>query len=310
MVMYHGLGIVLEYCFICLLLFSGICCGEKNESDSHISKTDFKLDDFRKLGILHSKIPAPGPDDWLFHHKESGQSYANYCSGTPVRPDAFVNKIYILPIGEFSPPEQILLEGLAKYLEIFFMLKVVLLQPVHDRIVPEEARRYGVDVEQLHTFYILNQVLLPQRPDDAICLISITNKDLYPGEGWNFVFGQASLSKRVGVSSYYRFINDFSDTSAYRKCFERIIKTTSHELCHMFSIKHCRIYECLMNGANHLQEADRTPLWLCPECLAKLQWCIRFRLIERYRLLNEFFGKKGFDKESEFYTESISIMTG
>ena len=34
----------------------------------------------------------------------------------------------------------------------------------------------------------------------------------------------------------------------------------THELCHMFGIKHCVFYNCCMNGSNHLEEASTHPL--------------------------------------------------
>ena len=35
-------------------------------------------------------------------------------------------------------------------------------------------------------------------------MLAITAFDLWPGPGWNFVFGQASLTERVGVWSMAR----------------------------------------------------------------------------------------------------------
>ena len=45
----------------------------------------------------------------------------------------------------------------------------------------------------------------PRRPEDAVAVLGLTTSDLWPGEGWNFVFGQASLRDRIGVWSLYRF---------------------------------------------------------------------------------------------------------
>lgn len=36
-------------------------------------------------------------------------------------------------------------------------------------------------------------------------MIAFTNADLWPGEGWNYVFGQASLADHVGVWSIHRY---------------------------------------------------------------------------------------------------------
>ena len=38
-------------------------------------------------------------------------------------------------------------------------------------------------------------------PKDAACYMGITCADIYPGPGWNFVFGEASLRERIGVQS-------------------------------------------------------------------------------------------------------------
>ena len=133
--------------------------------------------------------------------------------------------------------------------------------------------------------------------------------DLYPEDDWNFVFGQASLKKRIGVSSYRRYYENFLDSSNFNTCFERIIKTTTHELCHMFSLKHCRIYKCLLNGSNHMEEADSKPLWLCPECLAKLQNCIKFDLFERYDKLIDFFSINQMAAEIKYYRKSKQLMS-
>ena len=48
------------------------------------------------------------------------------------------------------------------------------------------------------------------------------------------------------------------------------MKTACHEICHVFGITHCPYYECLMNGSNLINEADRKPFALCPICLRKI----------------------------------------
>ena len=59
----------------------------------------------------------------------------------------------------------------------------------------------------------------------------------------------------------------------------------SHEICHMFGIKHCVYYECLMNGSNHDEEAANKPMNLCPVCLRKLQSNIGFDVLRRYECM-------------------------
>ena len=51
----------------------------------------------------------------------------------------------------------------------------------------------------------------------------------------------------------------------YRAC-----KVMTHEIGHMFGIRHCIYYECGMNGSNHIQECETRPLYYCVVCLRKL----------------------------------------
>jgi archaemetzincin len=69
---------------------------------------------------------------------------------------------------------------------------------------------------------------------------------------------------------------------------DRTLKIAIHETGHMFSMKHCTKYECLMSGTNNLAETDRRPLDVCPECMAKIAWAFRYDPAERYRRLAEF----------------------
>lgn len=52
---------------------------------------------------------------------------------------------------------------------------------------------------KLNAFFIFTGELLnflkQRKPSDAFCIVGITMIDLYPKESWNFVFGQASLTK-------------------------------------------------------------------------------------------------------------------
>ena len=57
----------------------------------------------------------------------------------------------------------------------------------------------------------------------------------------------------------------------------------AHEITHMFGIKHCIYYECLMNGVMSAQEQMRKiNNTLCPICLKKLKINIKFDTRERF----------------------------
>uniref|UniRef100_A0A8P0T473 Archaemetzincin-2 n=1 Tax=Canis lupus familiaris TaxID=9615 RepID=A0A8P0T473_CANLF len=153
--------------------------------------------------------------------------------------------------------------------------------------------------------------LKKKKPGDAFCIVGITMIDLYPRDSWNFVFGQASLTDGVGIFSFARYGSDFyssrfegkvnklrrvssSDYSVFENYYTpevtsvlllRSCKTLTHEIGHIFGLRHCQWLACLMQGSNHLEEADRRPLNLCPICLRKLQCAIGFNIIERYQAL-------------------------
>ena len=78
----------------------------------------------------------------------------------------------------------------------------------------------------------------------------------------------------------------------------------------MFSMQHCIVYECGMCGSNHREESDRHPLWLCPQCLAKVCWATGTTPEKRYRLLEGFCREHGFTGEAEFYGRSVAALTG
>ncbi len=145
-------------------------------------------------------------------------------------------------------------------------------------------------------------------PRDAVTFIGFTAEDLWPGEGWNYVFGQASLGDRVGVWSINRFGDPDRGEESFHRCLRRTLKTATHETGHMFSMEHCTLYECNMCGCNNLQEADRHPLWLCPHCLAKLCYATGANPVKRFEGLIKFYKAHGLKEEQEFAEKSLELL--
>ena len=50
----------------------------------------------------------------------------------------------------------------------------------------------------------------------------------------------------------------------------RILKTALHETLHLIGLDHCIYMECIMNGTNLIEEADKKPFALCPICIRKV----------------------------------------
>ena len=75
-----------------------------------------------------------------------------------------------------------------------------------------------------------------------------------------------------------------ADLIQFRAC-----KTISHEICHMFGIRHCIFFECIMNGSNKMGECDIKPMRMCHVCLRKLRYMCQFGYRERYQQIRACF---------------------
>ena len=258
------------------------------------------------IGLLRpffEPMDKPGPMDWLAHHQEPGQTFQAYLRSKPIRPRGKRRVIYVQPIGTFSEKQRQVLLKTAAFLGCFYNLPVVTKDILPASMVPAKARRrhpmWGD--KQMLTSYLLDHVLRPRLPDDAAVFLGLTASDLWPGEGWNFVFGQASIRERVGIWSFYRFGDPESSEAAYALCLRRMLKVAAHETGHMFSILHCTAYKCGMCGSNHLAETDKQPLYFCPECMAKVCWAIQIDPVPRYQALQSFCDESGLQGEAACY---------
>lgn len=258
---------------------------------------------FRNEGEFLPKS-APRPIDWLATHEEKGQSYREWLDSDPNLPDQERRKLYILPLGAFgdTAPD---IGKLQRYAEAYFHpMKVGLLPTVPDGKVKARVRINGMSANKQWNSRDLIRWLPAQLPDDGYAMLAVTMTDLYPDENWNFVFGQASIRKRVGVFSFARYhpawTGRTADGNTESLVLRRAAKVLTHEMGHMFGIRHCIFHECNMNGANHLQEADSTPMHLCPVCLRKLLQATGCDPATRYGKLGLFYGVNGLDDEKQW----------
>jgi archaemetzincin len=150
--------------------------------------------------------------------------------------------------------------------------------------------------------------LVPRLPDDAMAFIGFTSSDLWPGDDWNYVFGQASLDDRVGVWSLARNGSPSANDAGYRLALVRALKIAMHETGHMFGMHHCTAYRCNMAGVNSLEESDAQPTWLCPECLAKLSWATGSSPDAHLRRMQAFSRTAGFKAEESHYAKSLAAL--
>ena len=261
-----------------------------------------------KLIPLHETMAPMQSGDWLASHPESGQTFAAYVASKPNRLTRQRDKLYVQPLGQFDEKQKKIVELSAEYLGIFFGCETELLDPLGLEVMPESARRVHPSwgVRQILSTHVLDEVLKPRVPHDAVAMIALTTSDLYPADDWNFVFGQASLHNRVGVWSLFRMGDPDTEMA---KVLSRTLATASHETGHMFSMAHCIAYECSMCGSNGLEESDRRPMALCPECVAKVWWATKVDPVKRYRQLQAFCQKHGQPTEAAFFEKSLQALT-
>ncbi len=262
--------------------------------------------------LVHLQLPMEEtePGDWLSAHHEDGQSFEQYIRSKPVRAGKKRNCIYVLPIGSFTQAQHEVVEKTIEFMALFFGLPVKVMEHLDASVVPESERRVfsASGEQQLYTGYILSKVLRPRLPDDAVCAIALTAMDLWPGDGWNFVFGEAMLKGRVGVWSINRFGDPSKSPADYRTVLMRTMKTATHETGHMFSIEHCIAWRCNMNGCNNMSESDSTPLWLCAECQAKVFWATHADPVKSMEGMAAFFEREGFAVEAEVARKSTEVF--
>jgi len=294
-----------------LVVFGTAKLFERGQSGLGEKDDDLPLRDVQaKLEPLAKKLGKPRPGEWLAQHREPGQTFAEYFRADPVRKSDQLGTIYICQIGDFSKEQKRVLEITRDYMAHFFSVPVKLTKVVPLADIPGEAKRTHPSWgdRQILASYVLDQVLRPERPDDALAYLAFTSSDLWPGEGWNFVFGQANLRERVGVWSIYRNGDPSKDKAAFQLCLRRTLSTATHETGHILTIKHCIAYDCNMNGSNNREESDSRPLHYCPVCMRKLLWNLQVEPISYLGKLEGFCREQGLDDEALWYHKAMQSL--
>jgi len=264
---------------------------------------------------LFQKMGEPKPGDWMAAHPEPPQSFSDYVRSGPNRPRKVRHWIVLQPLGTMTSKARGEMETFRAFLTAYYTLPVqtggwIPLANVQSR----ERNLYGRTFRQYLTGDILQNMLLPRVKIGTFAMLGVTMDDLYPEESWNYVFGQAWLTHRVGVYSIVRFYPEFwgdeRTEAAERLARKRSLQTLVHEVGHMFGIHHCQTYQCVMNGCNSLRESDARPIHLCPECLRKFRWNIGFDVVARYEALQAFYESHEMKVEAEWVAKRLRECRG
>lgn len=262
---------------------------------------------------LFKAIARPGPIDWLRSHPEPGQSYKQFSGSNPNRIAGERNKLYLMPVGKFPKPSPSL-SKLREFASIYFGSEVRMLPDLDLKKARLHSRKSKLTGKKQ---FLCDDILYESStrlPGDGFALLSLTMTDLYPSPSWNYVFGMASLEERVGVFSFARYspafygIDDMGSEERRRLILLRSMKVLAHEMAHMYGIKHCIYYNCVMNGSNHLKETDEQSLFLCPVDLRKLYSTAKFNPLVRYGRLRDFMKREGFVQETRWLDKRIGEL--
>lgn len=253
---------------------------------------------YEKIAFNDIALKNATPEEWRYNKKEYNQTFQDFQRLKKIKPEEGKNIIYLQPIGEFNILQKKQIELTKQYLATYFQLETKILPTLSNTIFPKSAKRIrSNNQEQILATYVLDSILIKKKPKDAVVLMGITEKDLFPSPEWNYVFGLASYENGVGVTSMFRFYDGNLTESNFNKSLERLLKISSHEIGHMFGISHCINANCVMNGTNNLTETDSHFARACSLCQQKLNSTLKYDNQKRLIELRDFFEKQNLNRE-------------
>ncbi len=94
-------------------------------------------------------------------------------------------------------------------------------------------------------------------------VLALTDVDLYT-RGVNFIFGLAKMNGNSCIVSLHRLREEFyGRRSDYDLLLERTIKEAFHELGHVFGLRHCPDFSCVMRFSKNICEVDMKSMDFC-----------------------------------------------
>ena len=258
--------------------------------------------------IFYRPMPAPGPNDWLMNHKEYGQTFMEYRrhgfheikmikdkkdrNANPLKKEV----IYIAPLFYKINPsfDENFITSIIVFCQSYFYDMQIRLLRIELNNKGIEYRKYEDDGSyQLNACTIIEK-LYRKMPEDAYCLIALTDVDLYndvrvikprkwiyypPVYKNDFCYELNSYKYWIGLCSIARFDPMFGKegqpsenekANFFFKLLKRSIKMVVKNIGHMFGLKNCIFFRCVMNGFGSMKEFDSRPVEVCPCCLRKI----------------------------------------
>lgn len=96
-----------------------------------------------------------------------------------------------------------------------------------------------------------------------------TSVDLYLPI-FTYVFGLAQMGGRIAIISTHRLKNQYYGLPADDDLLkERLLKETVHEIGHLFNLRHCPNYRCVMTSSTSTDDLDVKSDQYCFNCASK-----------------------------------------
>ncbi len=97
-----------------------------------------------------------------------------------------------------------------------------------------------------------------------------------------YIFGQAFLNGRSGISSIFRLVNErYGLKTDDRIVADRFTKEVVHELGHTFGLVHCHTPDCVMRSSTYVEDIDQKGDSFCYSCkdsIAEIQETFGFKI--------------------------------
>ena len=191
------------------------------------------------------------------------------------------------------------------------------LQTLHSRKNKEDGH---IEIEVIDFIAAMKPFL----PKDGYALVAITQEDLFeeniPGANQQ-VLGRAAGQDLVCAISTHSLSKSKGKRTMLLRERLNLLNTAAHEVLHIFALDHCGYYLCTMSA--HFAEdyiypveVDRpdgkvatfTSAALCPICVQKLQRAIGFNVRGRYKRLQEFYDKGGWNAQAAWISRALAAL--
>lgn len=272
----------------------------------HLPLARLRASGFEWLGQVRPGSWRAGPG-----RDERAQSFAAYKLAESYSRLPRRRVLVIRAVGPWPERAQHLFGPITRFLTAYFQ------RPVRwERPLPLPARsRLTADGAAIHHQYPVDPILMRLRdeaPSDALAVVGLTFRDIYPHPSWRYVFGMADLTSHVAVVSTSRlsprFWGDAVTPHGRLQWLRRLLTVIAHEVGHALGLAHCVTFRCVQNGSNGLDDLDDTPAHLCPLDLAKLAWRLDWRVAQRHRDLAALFYSLGFLPDARWHAHRARLL--